>query len=161
MPTINTTDTTSKLASFCRFSLAARSSRFAFTDHWPLATGHFVLAFFFCRAISSLCIHFALHSLANHAPRTTPHGPRRGQRGQVVRRLFPAGNCHPPTTELAKTERGPARSRRAVRLYSVCHRTRRSHPRNQSFLPQTSPPNRWAEGPPTFRHKENSSLQMA
>ena len=29
------------------------------------------------------------------------------QRGQVVRRLFPAGYCHLPTTELAKTERGP------------------------------------------------------
>ena len=29
------------------------------------------------------------------------------KRGQVVRRLFPAGYCHPPTTELAKTERGP------------------------------------------------------
>jgi len=29
------------------------------------------------------------------------------QRGQVVRRLFPAGYCHPPTTELPKTERDP------------------------------------------------------
>src|SRR5271157_1381553 len=51
----------------------------------------------------------ALHSLAtDHWPlffRSTPHAPR--QRGQVVRGLFPAGCCHPPTPELAKTERGP------------------------------------------------------
>jgi len=72
MPTINSTDTTSKLALFCHFSLAPRSPRFAFTGHWPL---------FF---------------------RSTPR-----QRGQVVRGLFPAGYCHPPTAELPKSERDP------------------------------------------------------
>ena len=47
--------------------------------------------------------------LAPHAPRPTLHAPRLmpHQRGQVVLRLFPAGYCHLPTTELAKTERGP------------------------------------------------------
>jgi len=29
------------------------------------------------------------------------------QRGQAARGLFPAGYCHPPTTELPKTERDP------------------------------------------------------
>src|SRR5271157_1249816 len=36
----------------------------------------------------------------HHASRSTPH-----QRGQVVRRPFPAGYCHSPTAELTKTER--------------------------------------------------------
>jgi len=80
MPTINTTG---KLASFWRFSLTASSlsSHSLATDYWPLATVLMPLA-----TVLSLLPH---------------------QRGQVVRRLFPAGYCHPPTTELAKTERGP------------------------------------------------------
>jgi len=41
------------------------------------------------------------------APFRLRHAPRRDQRVQVVRRPFPAGYCLTPTTELAKTERGP------------------------------------------------------
>jgi len=42
--------------------------------------------------------------------RLTPHASRSttpDQRGQVVRKPFPAGYCLTPTAELAKTERGP------------------------------------------------------
>ena len=44
-----------------------------------------------------------------HASRLPPHAPRPtpDQRGEVVRRRFPAGHCLTPTVELAKTERGP------------------------------------------------------
>jgi len=76
-----------------------------------------------------------LHSLAtDHWPlffRSTPHAPR--QRGQVVRGLFPAGCCHPPTAELAKTEQGPIST--SGPSISVCHQTGRSLRRNQTFLP--------------------------
>src|SRR5271157_5800844 len=51
----------------------------------------------------------ALHSLAtDHWPlffRSTPHAP--GQRVQAGHRPSPAGYCHPPTSELGKTERDP------------------------------------------------------
>ena len=77
MPTINTP---SKLASFWRF----------------------------CNAVGSLpCDSLATVlpprlTLHPHASRPTPY-----QRGQVVRRPSPAGYCHPPTSELGKTERAP------------------------------------------------------
>ena len=48
---------------------------------------------------------FAFRLATDHcsfAPRPTPH-----QRGQAVSRPSPAGYCHPPTTELTKTERDP------------------------------------------------------
>jgi len=48
--------------------------------------------------------------------RFTPHAALRwDQRGQVVRRPSPAGDCLPPTAQLPKTVR--ARSRRAGRLF--------------------------------------------
>src|SRR5271157_2294601 len=54
-----------------------------------------------------------------HAPRPTPHAPRasicRYQRGQVVRRPFPAGYCPTPTAELARLN--GARTRRALPFF--------------------------------------------
>jgi len=50
-------------------------------------------------AISPLCIHWPLFF------RSTPARP--DQRVQAGHRPSPAGYCHPPTTELAKTERSP------------------------------------------------------
>ncbi len=41
------------------------------------------------------------------APRSTLRVPRRDQRGQVVRRPFPAGYCLTPTAELPRILRGP------------------------------------------------------
>jgi len=73
------------LASFWRFSITASSPSFGFTDYYTI--------------------------LSPHAPRSTLHAPRavvrQDQRGQVVRRLSPAGYCLPPTAELPKTERDP------------------------------------------------------
>src|SRR5208337_3818158 len=51
--------------------------------------------------------------LPPHASRSTPD-----QRGQVVRRPFPAGYCHPPTAEMPKTERGPI-SRSGPSIFSM------------------------------------------
>ena len=42
-----------------------------------------------------------------HWPQATVLSLLPHQRGQVVRGLFRAGYCHPPTSELSKTERGP------------------------------------------------------
>ena len=78
-------------------------------------------------------------SLANlllpHAPRLTPH-----QRGQVVRGPSPLAtaihrpqNCQRPNG---------TRSRRAARLYSVCHRTRQFVRTDHSVSPRSPPPNR-------------------
>ena len=76
MPMINTT---SKLASFWRFSLTTSSLPSAL-----LAT-----------------------MLSPHAP--CPHAPRRDQRGQVRAQTFPAGYCLTPTAQLPKTERTRSR----------------------------------------------------
>ena len=67
-----------------------------------------------------------------------PHAPRRNQRGQVVRRPFPAGYCLTPTAELAKTERGPISTSGAP--ISVCHRNRRFVRINQSVPPLAAAP---------------------
>ena len=114
MPTINITNVTSKLALF-----------------WP---------FFSCRAISLLRIHWPLTTILSlHAPRLTPHASRLKphQRGQVVRGPSPAGytsihrppNCQRPSA---------ARSRRAARPCSVCHRNSASHRIWQFPLPNPS-----------------------
>ena len=102
----------------------------------------FVLSLFSCSAISPLCIHWPLTT--GHWPlflRPMPH-----QRGQVVRGLFPAGYCHPPTSELGKTERdaistsGPSLS--VCHRDSVCYRTRQFLRTNPSVSPRSPPPHR-------------------
>ena len=58
---------------------------------------------------------FGLLATILSLPCPTPHAAIRwDQRGQVVRKLSPAGYCLPPTAQLPKTER--ARSRRAALL---------------------------------------------
>ena len=64
--------------------------------------------------------------------RPTLHAPRcRGQRVQASHRPSPAGCCHPPTTELEKTERGPIST--SGPLISVWHQTGRSVRQNPAF----------------------------
>ena len=78
-----------RLVSFWCFSITAGSLPL---DYWPLSS-------------------------RSHAPRPTPHAPRRhplGPAGSGRAKLSPAGYCLPPTAQLPKTER--ARSRRAALL---------------------------------------------
>jgi len=65
------------------------------------------------------------------------HAPRRDQRGQIVRKPFPAGCCLTPTAELAKTERGPIAT--SGPFISVWHQTGRSLRKNQSVFPRLPP----------------------
>jgi len=98
--------------------------------------------------------------------RPTPHAPRRqDQRGQVVRRPFPAGYCLTPSADLSKSERGPI-STIGLSL-SVCHRTGRPLRTNRTFSPRSPPPDRWPfsrgrwrwtssrKGPPTSWNQGN------
>src|SRR5271157_3609025 len=68
------------------------------------------------------------------------------QRGQVVRRLFPAGYCHPPTPGLPKTERDPIStsgpSLSVCHRNSACYRTRQFLRTNPSVSPRSPPPDR-------------------
>ncbi len=57
-----------------------------------------------------------------HAPRPTPHAPRRHQRGQAVTDP-PADSCMQPTAELVRTKRDPIST--STPFISVCHRNRR------------------------------------
>jgi hypothetical protein len=70
-------------------------------------------------------------SVSLHAPRC------RGQRVQAGHRPSSAGCCHPPTTELEKTERGPIST--SGPLISVWHQTGRSLRKNQSVYPRSPP----------------------
>jgi len=66
--------------------------------------------------------------------RFTPHAALRwDQRGQVVRRPSPAGDCLPPTAQLPKTVR--ARSRRAGRLFQYVTEPGDFYRQNNLFLP--------------------------
>ena len=88
---------------------------------------------------SSLQFHWPLITiLPSHAPR-----PRRDQRGQVVRKPFPAGYCLTPTADLAKTERGPIST--SGPFLSVWHQTGRSLRKNQSVCPRSR---RWLSNYP-------------
>jgi len=75
-----------ELAGIWRFPITASSlsSALLTTDHYLLATHHSPLA------PDSLATTLTLHA---------------HQRGQVVRRPFPAGYCHSPTAQMPKTER--------------------------------------------------------
>src|SRR5271157_3932606 len=66
-----------------------------------------------------------------------PRAPRRDQRGQVVRKPFPAGYCLTPTTDLAKTERGLIAT--SDRFTLVWHQTGRSLRKNPSAFPRSPP----------------------
>ena len=81
-----------------------------------------------------------------------PHAPpRRGQRGQIVRKPSPAGYCHPPTTGLTKTERGPI-STIGLSLFSMSpNRAIPSGRSNFSFPHAAAQPSR--KWPPTFWHQ--------
>jgi len=97
-------------------------------------------------AKSALRAEGAPHSLAakkpswpQRSPGQCSSSPRRpDQRGQVVRRLFPAGYCHSPTAGLAKTERGPIST--SGPYVSVCHRKGDSCRQNQRIPPRSPPP---------------------
>ena len=70
--------------------------------------------------------------------RPTLHAPRcRGQWVQAGHRSSSAGCCHPLTTELEKTERGPIST--SGSLISVWHQTGRSLRKNQSVYPRSPP----------------------
>ena len=101
------------------------------------------------------------------AQRPTAHAAaRRDQRGQVVRRPFPAGYCHSPTTEFAKTNRGRISTSGPSSLSMTPNRT--ILPVKSNFSPRSPPPNRrpfspgrrcptpgLRKGPPTFWHQRN------
>src|SRR5208282_2904025 len=103
----------------------------------------FVLAFFSCRAISPLCIHWPLTTgHCSFAPRLTRQAS--GFRpGTDLPPLATAIHRHPNWERPNGT-----RSRRAARPYSVCHRnsvcyqTRQFLRTNPSVSPRSPPPDR-------------------
>src|SRR5271157_68255 len=122
MSTINTTSNWLRFGAF--LSPPVPSLRI----HWPLTTGHWPL----------LSCHWPLFF------RSTPTRP--DQRAQAVHRPSPAGYCHPPTTELGKTERDPIStsgpSLSVCHRSSVCYRTRQFLRSNPSVSHRSPPPNR-------------------
>jgi len=72
---------------------------------------------------------------AGHCSHATGHLSRATRR--YLPRPSPAGYCLTPTAELSRPK--GTRSRRAGRLYSVCHRTRQFLQTNQSVSPPSPP----------------------
>jgi len=102
---------------------------------------------------SALGAEGATHSLAPKKPGwpptstwtlfslPTPHALRRpDQRGQVVRRRFPAGYCHPPTAELTNTERDPISTSGPSKFSMSPNQAIVAE--NQSVSPRSQPPDR-------------------